>query len=196
MKTWRFNCECGVCKADDEDGYDAREIRRKLSKEMDDIGEQSRVVNDEASFRRLAAEAKKICDNMMRTYHEDHSKKAGGLKYELAQPLRYYSTVLRHLSVVTNDQSYTRQTIEVKMQELTLAGMKITDSSLSGKLPKGKRPLPVDTSQVPQFYEFNVIAALEIAQYFRELSEDKRAKRWLDVAVWSESLNRFKFKTF
>ncbi|KLO07473.1 hypothetical protein SCHPADRAFT_1001647 [Schizopora paradoxa] len=188
MSTWRFNCECGVCKADDEDGYDAREIRRTLSKKMDDIGEQSSVVCDEASFRRLATEAKKFCDNMKRTYHEEHGKKTGGLKYELVQPLRYYGTVLRHLGVVTNDQSYTKQVIEVKMQELIASGLKITDMSVSGALHKGKNTIPVDTSQVPQFYEFGVIAALEIAQHFRELSDNKRVKRWLNVAVWMENI--------
>ncbi|KLO04133.1 hypothetical protein SCHPADRAFT_947939 [Schizopora paradoxa] len=188
MSTWRFNCECGVCQADDEDGYDAREARRALSKKMDDIREQSKVVSDAMSFRRLAAEAKAICENMKRTYHEEHGKKAGGLKYELVKPLRSYATVLRLLGAVTKDKACTKRTIEVMMQHLTVSGFKITDMSLTGALPEGELPLPVDTSQVPQSFTFNVAAALEIAQHFRELGDDKRTKRWLDVAVWMESV--------
>ncbi|KLO07474.1 hypothetical protein SCHPADRAFT_909449 [Schizopora paradoxa] len=185
MNSWRFNCECIVCQADDEDGYDARDSRRALYHKMDDIGNKTSNAYDAPTLRRLAAEAKKTCDNMKRTYHEEHSRKAGGRKYELAQPLRLLANALGHLGRTISDASFIRQSIDAKMQSLTVSGMKFIDKSLSGPLPSGSPSLPVDTSQVPQFYDISVLTVIEIAHSFKEIGDKKRAKRWFDVAIWS-----------
>ncbi|KLO07472.1 hypothetical protein SCHPADRAFT_945254 [Schizopora paradoxa] len=189
MKSWRFDCECGVCKADDEDGYDARETRRALSKKIDEIGERIDKARDPVTSKHLATEAKKIIDDMKRTFHEEHSKKADGCKYELAKPLRYLANALGFAGRLASDKTLIEESIEVKMQSLAVSGLKITDSTLSGAPPKGKLPLPVDTRQVTQFYvEGNVATVLEISYYFLVLGDKKRAKRWFDTAVWMESV--------
>ncbi|KLO07469.1 hypothetical protein SCHPADRAFT_932417 [Schizopora paradoxa] len=189
MNSWRFNCSCGVCEADDEDGYEARESRRALSKKMDDLEERIDMTYDPVTAQRLAAEAKKTIDNMKRTYHEEHAKKAEGCKYELAKPLRLLADALGVAGRLTSDKTLIKQSIEAKMQSLEVLGLKITDKTLTGALPKGKIPSPVDTSRVPQFYdEMEVETVLEISRFFKELGDKKRAKRWFKVAAWMESV--------
>ncbi|KLO07467.1 hypothetical protein SCHPADRAFT_894622 [Schizopora paradoxa] len=188
MKSWRFSCECIVCQADDEDGYDARESRRALRIKMNDIGAQINKARDAPTLRRLAAEAKTTIDNMRRTYHEEHSKKAGGRKYELAQPLRHLANASGHIGRADSDASFIRQSIDAKMQSLTVYGMKIVDKSLSGPLPSGNSSLPVDTSQVTNFYDISVVTLIEMAHSFKEIGDKKRAKRWFDVAIWMENV--------
>lgn len=189
MNSWRFNCSCGVCQADEEDGFEARETRRSLSRTMDNIGAKINTTFDLGTVRRLAADVKKACDGLRETYNKIHSDKAEGLKYELAQPLRLYATVVQRLGQASHDQSFIKQAIELKMESLTVSGVRVTDRTLSGALPKGipgkKPPLPVDTSRISETYDISVITALEIANLFRELGDKPRARRWFDVAVWS-----------
>ncbi len=189
MNSWRFNCSCNLCEADGGDDYQASETRRSLSKAMQDMGAKLNNTFDVGTVRRYSADAKKICDDLMKTYNSGHSDKAGGIKHELAQSLRLYADVLNRLGQVTFDLSYRKRIMELSMDSLTFNGLKVTDRTMSGALPAGDRgqksALPVDNSRISDAHETCIVTVLEIAKLFKELGEKRRAQRWFDVAVWS-----------
>lgn len=188
MKSWRFNCACGLCEADDGDGYEARATRYSLSKAMSGIMATFNGASDAGSIRRIAANAKRTCDDLTRTYNGGHSDNADGIKHELAEVLRRYAIVVERLGRVTSDLSFLNRAIELKMDSLTFNGLRVTDRTTSGALPDGDQTssLPVDTSRASAAeHDIGVLTVFHIVNLFKELGEKKRARHWFDVAVWS-----------
>ncbi len=186
MRSWRFKCTCALCEADSQDDVDARLKRRAMKKELDQITDALVCTVDREVLKRLAKDAKRLCDDMGATYNSSHSVSTGGIKFELAAAHRTYATVTQRLGRTTMDTSMMKQTIESKMDSLDFMGMKVTDRSMFGALPEQKTSLPIDTSRIsPADHMELIFMMLQMVQSFDEIGQKQRSQRWLDACLHS-----------
>ncbi len=194
MRSWKFKCTCVVCEADSQDDVDARLKRRAMTKELDQIMNTMIRTMDREVLKRMAKDVKRLCDDMKATYNRSRSDSTGGVKFELAAGVRIHAAVIERLGRVTSDPSLLKQTIELRMNCLDFSGIKVTDRSMLGALPKQKGTLPIDTSRVSALEQATtILMMLQMVKSFDECGQKMRAQRWLDATVHRTSFGLPRF---
>lgn len=190
-RSWKFKCSCVACEAASKDSLKARETRRELMKRINPMLSALVTRLDKKALEGIVSEAKKICEDMRKTYSEAHSTLMAGIKLELAEAVMYYASLTERLGNVGIDPTMLKLTLELRMECLDLSGIRVCDRSKYGALPKDaeKTPLPIDKSQVatPQRREI-IFTMLQIVQQFEQFSDKKRAQRWLDAVLYGSSV--------
>ncbi len=191
VRSWRFECTCALCEVDLKDGEKARKeragITAMVSKANGDAHGGGRY--DAGSLNRLAVRTKKNYEDMKRTYKSERTGTAFGRKVELAAALRVYARVVGKQGLEAHGSSgnaYIQRAIQLDMDALALAGIKVTDLSVKGRTADNSlKSLPIEPSGLAADHEQCLSIVFHIVTMFRRLGDRDRARRWLLVQVWS-----------
>ncbi len=196
MRSWQFKCTCMLCEADSKDDIKAREKRKDIVKALIQMLGILPSITDRVHLRRLAAEAKKHCDDMKKTYNTAHSALTGGVKYELRSALELCAFVVERHGRIIGDTDVCVQAMNLRMDSLDYGGTKVIDRKMFGPVSGArcqKTFFPVDCSRLAVEHSRTISTILQIVQAFEYFHLPERAQRWLDAALHSTSSVRIEF---
>lgn len=173
---WGFSCKCRLCKVERIDGNAHCDQRGKLVESVDVLVKQAMLQSLQGRIRSFNLGKGLIAQ--LKGLYEDAEEWSSCPKPDLFRalcPLAALGYTLASDSVQSN--------IDIEMEILRSAGLRIVDESVGGSGNVASMPIEIGPYGALEYFNDRcIVGCICIAGFLSKLDVQKRAKAWMDAA--------------
>jgi hypothetical protein len=192
LSSWRFECDCRLCRADRIDGEAARGERRRLYNEAKSVMHEFCTLRSPPTTSTrdgFLDRNRDIFEKIQRTYIDCDDRRRSAVKAELETITKRMEYIVRISQKDADIVQANEEIINAEMQALDYAGLVIKEDAkkLRGSCSSSMIPFDSERCYLTQgTCSSSVICCLRIAQCMMKLGQRDRAKAWVNAAKWGE----------